>query len=69
MYKQIKIQSDIRQKKGFGCGMSDRVEFPVLRLRGLWLMEAGIKPGQKVNVSIEHHLLYGSRLIIEPVKP
>jgi hypothetical protein len=69
MSRKIKIHSDIRYKRGYLSGRRDRVEFPILKLSGLWLLEAGIAPGTMVNVTIEHHLLYGSRLIIEPLKP
>jgi hypothetical protein len=69
MPRKIKIHSDIRYRRSYTRGIRDRVEFPILKLSGLWLLEAGIAPGTMVNVSIEHNLLYGSRLIIEPLKP
>lgn len=69
MSRKIKTHSDIRYKSGYTKGIRDRVEFPILKLSGLWLLEAGIAPGTMVNVTIEHHLLHGSRLIIKPLKP
>jgi hypothetical protein len=69
MLRKLKTQSDIRYLKGYKRGQQERVEFPILKLSGLWLLEAGIAPGTMVNVTIEHHLLHGSRLIIEPLKP
>jgi len=47
-------------------GMS---EYSLIRLKGKWLKEAGFAAGKKVTVSVEHHHLHGSRMIIEPVKP
>jgi hypothetical protein len=52
------IQSDVRH----GITYSFK-EISVLRLTGLWLMEAGFKPGQKVQVEVKRH-----RLIIKPAE-
>ena len=50
--RRLTIQSDTRY------GMSYLFkEVPRLRLTGLWLVEAGFKPGQKVTVEIEPNKL------------
>lgn len=52
------MQSDIR------CGMNYLFkEVPKLRLTGLWLTQAGFKPGEKVKVEVQPR-----HLIIKPAE-
>jgi len=54
----LTIQSDIR------CGMNYLFkEVPKLRLTGLWLGQAGFKPGEKVTVEVKSR-----QLIIKPAE-
>ena len=54
----LTIQSDVR----YGMNYLFK-EVPKLRLTGLWLKEAGLKPGEKVQVEVK-----SGELILKPVE-
>lgn len=54
----LSYSSDQHRRDGFWVGSR---RFPVLRLGGAWLEQAGFAPGQRVQVRVD-----AGRLVIEP---
>ena len=44
-------------------GRSDYVPVPFVRLTGLWLGEAGFKPGDAIKVQVKYHRLVITKLM------
>jgi hypothetical protein len=55
--KTIKVETGTRKT----TTSNKRTHYPFIRLKGLWLEEAGIRYGEKVHITIEN-----DKLVINP---